>query len=94
MKIKPGFKLTDICGSNILIAEGKENIDFSSIISMNESAKLLWENVQDKDFTIDDLARILVDNYQLENGNPLPLKQATKDAKEIADKWLKAGIIE
>ena len=43
MKIKKGFVLRDICGENIIVAEGKENIDFTKIISMNESAALLWE---------------------------------------------------
>ena len=35
MKIKKGFVLRDICGENIIVAEGKENIDFTKIISMN-----------------------------------------------------------
>ena len=46
MKIKKGFVLRDICGENIIVAEGKENIDFTKIISMNESAALLWEGVK------------------------------------------------
>lgn len=32
MKAKTGFKVTDVCGSHIIIAEGKENIDFGSKI--------------------------------------------------------------
>ena len=43
MKAKKGFKLRDVCGEKIIVAEGKENIDFSNIISMNESAAYLWE---------------------------------------------------
>ena len=38
MKTKKGFNLRTICGENIIVAEGVENIDFSRIISMNESA--------------------------------------------------------
>lgn len=94
MRIKPGFRLTDICGTNILIAEGQENIDFSNIISMNESAKLLWENIADKDFTIDDLARILTDNYQIDDDTSLPYDQALKDATDIARQWIDAGVVE
>lgn len=40
MKAKNGFNLRTVCGENILVAEGEENIDFSNIISMNES---WWE---------------------------------------------------
>ena len=36
MKAKTGFSLRTVCGENIRVAEGGENIDFSNIISMNE----------------------------------------------------------
>lgn len=41
MKKKSGFVLRQVCGENIIVAEGKENIDFSSIIAMNESSAYL-----------------------------------------------------
>lgn len=94
MRVKPGFRLTDVCGSNILVAEGKENIDFSNIISMNESSKLLWNSVQDKDFTVEDLAKTLMDNYQIDDNTPLTHEQALHDAQAIAKQWLDAGIID
>ncbi len=85
--------MTDVCGSHIIIAEGKENIDFSNIISLNDSALLLWNNIQGKDFTVEDLANILVNNYQLDDNTPLPREQALKDAKDVADQWKEAGIV-
>ena len=48
MKIKKGFVLRNVCGENIIVAEGKENIDFTKIISMNESSAYLWKNVEGK----------------------------------------------
>ncbi len=93
MKVKSGFRLTEVCGQYILIAEGKENIDYSNIISMNESSKLLWDCVQGKDFTIADLAQILMNNYQLDDKTPLPQEQANADAAELAREWIEAGII-
>ena len=53
MKTKKGFKLRTICGENIIVAEGVENIDFSRIISMNESAAFLWKNIQETEFDAD-----------------------------------------
>ena len=56
MKVKNGFNLREVCGENIIVAEGDENIDFSNIISMNESSAYLWQEVQKLDnFTIDTL---------------------------------------
>ena len=46
MKTKKGFNIRNVCGENIIVAEGKENIDFSNIISMNESSAYLWKNAQ------------------------------------------------
>ena len=94
MKANKGFKVTDVCGSHIIIAEGEENIDFSNIISMNDSALLLWNSIQGKDFTVEDLADILTDNYQLDDNTPLPKEQALKDAQEVANQWKEAEIIE
>ena len=94
MKVKNGFNLRTICGEYIIVAEGKENIDFSNIISMNESSALLWNEIQDKDFTAETLAKILTDNYQLDDTTPLPYSQALADAEKLINEWEKIGIIE
>lgn len=94
MKAKKGFNIHKICGENIVVAEGKENMDFSNIISMNESSALLWNSIQGKDFTIDDLAQLLIDNYQIDDNTPLPLDKAKADATAVVDQWRDAGILE
>lgn len=94
MKAKKGFRLTEVCGQTMLIAEGEENIDFSNIISMNESSKLLWESIQGKNFTAEDLAKILVDNYEIDDNTPLPFDQALTDANNLVSQWQEAGILE
>ena len=94
MRAKKGFNLREVCGEQIIVAEGKENIDFSNIISMNESSAFLWNSVQDKVFTIDDLADLLVDNYVIDENTPLDRERAKKDAQAMLDKWVEAGIVE
>ena len=94
MKEKAGFKLQDVCGTFILIAEGKENMDFSNIISMNESSKLLWESLQGKEFSTEDMAQILMENYETADNKPLPHDVALKDAEALAQQWKDSGIIE
>lgn len=88
MRIKKGFNLREICGEQIVVAEGSENVDFSKIISVNESAALLWKNVSGTEFTMDTLAEILVDNYNVDYDTALT------DAREIARKWVEAGMVE
>ena len=88
MKIKKGFNLRTICGEQIIVAEGIENIDFSKIISLNESSAYLWNAVAGKDFTAEDLAQLLTDRYEVDDATALA------DAKEISQKWVEVGIVE
>ena len=89
MKVKKGFNLREVCGEHIIVAEGAENIDFSNIISMNESSAYLWEEVQKMDsFTIDTLVDLICNEYEIDKDT------ARKDASMLAAQWGTAGIIE
>ena len=88
MKTKQGFHLRNVCGENVIVAEGIENIDFSKIISMNTSAAYLWQKVEGQPFTADDLARHLCDEYEVDENT------AKTDAQTVVKQWLEAGIIE
>ena len=88
MKVKPNFNLRTVCGEHIIIAEGKENIDFSNIVSMNESSAYLWKKVQQMEsFTTEDLARLLQEEYEVDGDTALA------DAEDVAAQWLQAEII-
>ena len=89
MKAKKGFNLREVCGEQIIVAEGKENIDFSNIISMNESSAYLWKKVQQMEsFTADELAQLLTEQDEVE------YEVALKDATTLAGQWVEAGIVE
>lgn len=88
MRAKTGFNLRTVCGENIIVAEGEENIDFSNIISMNESSAYLWKNIQGKEFTHEDLVKLLTEEYEVDEATAL------KDVKALTDLWNQAGIIQ
>ena len=88
MKTKIGFNLRQICGANVIIAEGEENIDFSNIISMNESSAYLWKNIQDKEFSEVELVKLLTEEYDVDEIT------AKSDVDSLVKSWLNAGIIE
>ena len=88
MRAKEGFSLLDVCSENIIVAGGKENIDFSTIISMNESSAYLWREIQGKEFTNEDLAELLCKEYDVD------YDRALADAATISEKWIEAGIAE
>ena len=88
MKIKEGFDLRRIGNENIIVARGMENINFGSIISMNNSAAWLWEQVADEEFDEKRLAELLLSKYAID------METVRQDAREIAEQWLAAGIVE
>ena len=87
MKKKNGFNRRTVCGEKIIVAEGKENIDFSNIIVLNESAAYLWEKVSDNEFTAEEMAKWLTEEYDIDE------ETAKRDANTLAKQWMEAGII-
>lgn len=89
MKTKQGFNLREMCGENIIVAEGEANIDFSNIISMNESAAFLWRKLQQLPaFTIDTMTDLMLEEYDVDAST------ARADCAALAATWAEAGIIE
>lgn len=87
MKINQGFELREMCGEHIVIGTGVENIDFSKVISLNESAAWLWKEVEGKDFTPETLATLLAEQYEVD------ADAALADAKALASQWISVGIV-
>ena len=88
MKIKTGFELMKVCGEFVVVAHGMENIDFSKVISLNESAAYLWNKVKDKDFDVAELARLLTEEYEVDEATAL------RDVEKMMDEWREAGLAE
>lgn len=83
MKAKKGFNLREVCGQHIIVAQGKENIDFSNIISMNESSAWLWQQIlaNDMDFVAKDLAALLMEEYEVD------AQTALADSETLIKQW-------
>ena len=88
MRIKQGFELRDICGEHVVVAHGRGNIDFSKIISLNEGAAYLWRKVQGQDFDAPMLARLLTEEYEVDEATAL------RDAEKMMQDWREAGMVE
>ena len=66
MKINPIYKVRKGAGENIILLQGKNSGDMTRVVAFNDSALLMWDNLQGKDFTIDDVVKVLLDNYDVE----------------------------
>lgn len=89
MKIKEGFEIQSVCGEYIIVPAGVENVDYSRIISLNETAAYLWQNVADKpSFTIDDMTALLLAEYDVEENI------AREDCALIIERWKEMELVE
>lgn len=86
MKIKEGFLLRELCGEHIVTAEGLENINFNKLISLNETAAFLWKALIGKEFKVEDMAQLLVDEWGID------MELALKDSENLCKAWEEAGI--
>ena len=88
MKLLDGLVLRPLCGEHIVTGEGLSRVDFSKVISLNATAAYLWEQIQDKDFTADDLVALLTARYDVGE------EQARADVDKLLASWRDAGLIE
>lgn len=87
MKIIEGFKLRQLGTDYVVVAESMELVNFNKMLSLNSSAAYLWESVEGKDFSEEDLANLLLERYDVSK------EVALADSKSIAKAWLEAGVI-
>lgn len=77
LKMRPGYLVQEIAGEKILIAGLSENINYSRMLVLNESAAELVNTLIAKSVSIDDLVKILTDNYRVD------AEQAREDVEKL-----------
>ena len=87
MQVRTGFKLNQVCGQSFLVPMGENNIDFSKLISLNESSLLLWKRMEQGEFTEDDLVNLLLEEYDVDEAT------ARRDVEAIIEQFRKEEVI-
>lgn len=64
MRIKEGFIKTEIADKTVVIPVGDKTVDFSGIISLNETGAFLWDLLL-SDVTRDTLTAALLNEYEI-----------------------------
>ena len=78
MRINQEYKVREILGDNVVVMLGRYGVDMTKIISLNESALMLWNALYDKEFEAKDVVALLLDRYEVEESQ----------AKADAQKWI------
>lgn len=88
MKIKEQYKVREMAGEHVVIMQGGSFSDLTRIISLNESALLLWNSLEGKSFDVNDVANLLAEHYGIDD------EVALRDAQRWLDKLEECGLLD
>lgn len=85
MKIKDGFVVRNIAGSNIVVPLGENTVNFNSVITLNETGLFLWKLLE-KGTDTDSLVTAVTNEYNID------AETAKKDIDAFIKKLTEAEI--
>ena len=88
MRIKQGCKVREIAGENVVVMPRVNGVDFTRIISLNDSALVLWQALEGKDFAIEDAADVLTSNFEVD------AQTALHDAAQWVERMQECTLVE
>lgn len=87
MKIKDGYLLREVAGSNIVVPVGEGAIDFSGVITLNEVGAFIWK-ILEKGASREDILEKMLSEYDVDK------ETAEKDIEEYISALKGAELIE
>lgn len=89
MRIRREYSVRELAGEHVIVAPApRGGADFTRILALNASALYLWEALQERDFSPEEAAQLLVARYDV----------APDVARDDARRWIErltdCGIIE
>lgn len=87
MKIKKGFNVRNIAGSDIVVPVGNAEKIFNGMITLNESGAFFW-NALLKDTTIDEVVKKVTSEYDVDE------ERAKADVEKFIEQLRENNLIE
>lgn len=89
MKIKKGYLVHEVAGNYVVIKIGQEAMNFNGLITLSESAKILWDLLnRENGAVIEELVNKLLEEYDVDE------KTAQNDVIEFIESLKNNNIIE
>lgn len=86
MKIIKEFILREIAGECILVPTGKTSQEFNGMITLSDTARFIWENIERAD-SFEDLVKMMLEEYEIDE------ETAKRDAYIFIDQLLASGFV-
>ena len=74
-RLNDRYKVRDVQGEHIILKAGNVN---STVVGFNETSNYLWHKLQGREFSLDDVVRLLTDEFDVD----------ADTARADAAKWL------
>ncbi|MBO4586446.1 MAG: PqqD family protein [Bacteroidales bacterium] len=78
MKLNEKMKVRQVAGENVVIMPGAQGTDMTRVVALNESAMVLYNSFMEKEFDVEDVVRVLTDEYEITDD----------EARRDADAWV------
>jgi hypothetical protein len=88
MRINQNCKVREIAGENVVIMQGRNGADLTQIITLNESALILWQALSGSNFEVEDAQRVLTENFEVDDATAL------RDAQRWVERMRECKLIE
>lgn len=86
MKLNPNLILRQVGKEYMIVNPFSDTIDMAEVYSMNDIAAWIWEQLENKEFTAEDMVTLLCDEYEVD------VETARQDAGELCQQWVEAGL--
>ena len=87
MKLRGDLQLRKLGEDHILVYPGQDQLDASKVYSFNETAVQIWLELQGKEFNVESVTAVLLDNYEVEES------EAERDAANLVIQFEKQGFL-
>ncbi len=88
MRMKKGFILKNVANKWIVVPIGEEAVHFNGLLTLNESGRILFEQLQENDVTTEMLVKTLMDYYDVDK------MTARMDVEAFMDKLREKELLE
>lgn len=76
-----------MAGENVVIMPGAQGTDMTRVVALNESAMVLYNSFMEREFDVEDVVRVLTDEYEITDD------EACRDAEAWVAEMKKNNLI-
>lgn len=87
MKIVKEFILREIAGESVLVPTGETTQEFNGLITMSDTAKFIWKNIEKAD-SLEEMIQMILDEYEIDE------ETARRDATIFTSELVRNGFVE